>query len=136
MCTTKTISLGTNIVCDAKMAPNESSILSNFLLPPAPLPVVISLAEFTELFPTAQRSDPQIGILYRELQHQRAMDADGVKHNIAAEVKRGEIQRREVVRSRRREERQHVEAGGQRELQMDFAVSIYYLFESVSLTSE
>ncbi|KAJ9663613.1 hypothetical protein H2201_005574 [Coniosporium apollinis] len=91
------------------MAPTEASILSNFLLPPAPLPVIVSLEQFTELFPRSQQSNPQIPVLYRELQHQRAIDIDDVKRNIAAEVRRGEKQQREVIRARRRTDTASVE---------------------------
>ncbi|KAL1648834.1 hypothetical protein SLS58_002014 [Diplodia intermedia] len=86
------------------MAPNESSILSNFLLPPAPLQTIITLRQFTDLFPRTHQSNPAIPKLYRELQHQRAIDTDDVKRNIAAECKRGERQAREVARARRRDE--------------------------------
>ncbi|EKG11132.1 Kinetochore subunit NKP2 [Macrophomina phaseolina MS6] len=86
------------------MAPTESSILSNFLLPPAPLQTIITLRQFTDLFPRAHHSNPAIPKLYRELQHQRAIDTDDVKRNIAAECKRGERQVREVARARRRDE--------------------------------
>lgn len=86
------------------MAPTESSVLSNFLLPPAPLPTILSLRQFTDLFPRAYQSNPSIPKLYRELQHQRAIDTDDVKRNIAAECKRGERQAREVARARRRDE--------------------------------
>ena len=64
----------------------------------------MTLSQFTDLFPRSQRSNPQIPILYRELQHQRALVADEVGRNIGAEVKRGERQKREVVDARWREE--------------------------------
>ena len=80
----------------------ESSILTNFLLPPAPLSAVISLEKFRELFPSELRESPQVRALYRELQHVRAEQADEVKRNIAAEAKRGERQKRQVARIRRR----------------------------------
>lgn len=83
------------------MAPTEATILSTFLLPPAPLPSIISLKAFTELFPRSQQSSPQIRTLYRDLQHQRAQIADAVAHNIATETKRGNAQRRAVVKARR-----------------------------------
>lgn len=94
------------------MAPSESSILSNFLLPPAPLQTIISLRQFTDLFPRAYQSNPAIPKLYRELQHQRAIDTDDVKRNIAAECKRGERQVREVARARRRDETADSAAAG------------------------
>jgi len=85
--------------------PTESTILTSLLLPPAPLPTILPLQKFTALFPPSARSHPQIPLLYRDLQHQRALDIDTVRRNIAAEVKRGEGQKREVARQRRREER-------------------------------
>jgi centromere-localized protein 2 len=85
------------------MAPTEATILSTFLLPPAPLPSIISLKAFTELFPSAQQSSPQIRTLYRDLQRQRARLTDAIAENIANEVKRGNAQRKAVVRTRRAE---------------------------------
>lgn len=96
----------------ASMAPSESSILSSFLLPPAPLQTIITLRQFTDLFPRALQSNPAIPKLYRELQHQRAIDTDDVKRNIAAECKRGERQAREVARARRRDEAADSAAAG------------------------
>ncbi|RFU28015.1 hypothetical protein B7463_g8339, partial [Scytalidium lignicola] len=87
------------------MAPTEATILSTFLLPPSPLPTIITLKSFTDLFPRSQQSSPQIRSLYRDLQHQRAHVTDSVTRNIAAEVKRGNVQRRAVVRARRSAER-------------------------------
>lgn len=85
------------------MAPTEATILSTFLLPPAPLPQLISLQAFTALFPRAQQSSgvPQIRSLYRDLQHQRSKLVDTIAQNIATEVKRGNKQRQVVVRERR-----------------------------------
>ena len=88
------------------MAPTEATILSTFLLTPAPLPSIITLKAFTELFPRAQQSSPQIRTLYIDLQHQRAQLTDAVARNIAAEIKRGNAQRRAVVRARRAAERE------------------------------
>ncbi len=84
------------------MPPTEATILKNFLLTPAPLHSVISLEKFTDLFPRPQRSNPQIKHLYRELQEARALIIEHVKRNISQEVKRGEKQRRQVVKARRR----------------------------------
>lgn len=83
------------------MPPTETTILSTFLLPPSPLPTILSLKAFTDLFPRAQQSSPQIRALYRDLQHQRAQLTDAVSRSIAMEVKRGAAQRRAVVRARR-----------------------------------
>lgn len=91
------------------MAPTEATILSTFLLPPAPLPAILSLKTFTDFFPKAQQSSPVIRLLYRDLQHQRARLTDTVTRNIAAEVKRGIVQRRAVVQARRTAERDEVD---------------------------
>ena len=91
---------------ESTMAPTEATILTTFLLPPAPLPSIISLKAFTELFPKSQQSSPQVKALYRDLQHQRARLIDDVERNIAAEIKRGNAQRRAVVRARREAEKE------------------------------
>jgi centromere-localized protein 2 len=82
------------------MPASESEILSNFLLPPAPLHQIITQDEFIALFPRAHQSNPQVKTLYRDFQYQRAVDIDHVKENIAAEVRRGEKQKRRIALSR------------------------------------
>ena len=81
--------------------PTEETILTTFLIPPAPLPSIITLKTFTALFPRAQQSSPQIRSLYRDLQNQRAQLTDAIQQSIAVEVKRGNAQRRAVVKARR-----------------------------------
>lgn len=88
------------------MAPTELSILANYLLVPAQLPAIISLKEFTELFPSAQQSSPQIRKLYRDLQTQRNGIIDHVASNIEDEAKRGKVLRREIRRAKRDVENQ------------------------------
>ncbi|OQE43028.1 hypothetical protein PENCOP_c003G01883 [Penicillium coprophilum] len=78
------------------MAPSEESILSNFLLSPAPLPTIMSLQKFTELFPKRLRSHPHIRTMYRELQQVREQDMDRVNESIDNEIKQGEMQRAEL----------------------------------------
>ncbi|KAM5441975.1 hypothetical protein MferCBS31731_002804 [Microsporum ferrugineum] len=78
------------------MAPSEESILTNFLLSPSPLPTVISLEQFTKMFPKRLQSHPQIRTLYRDLQYLRAQDIDLVQENIQAEIKNGEKQKEEL----------------------------------------
>ncbi|CAG7945554.1 unnamed protein product [Penicillium nalgiovense] len=78
------------------MPPSEESILSNFLLSPAPLPTVMSLQKFTELFPKRLRAHPHIRTLYRELQQVREQDMDRVNECIDNEIKQGEKQRAEL----------------------------------------
>ncbi len=88
------------------MAPTEATILSTFLISPAPLPSIISLRAFTELFPRSLQSSPQIKALYRDLQHQRSRLTDAITRNIGAEVKRGNAQRRVIIRARRAAEKE------------------------------
>lgn len=78
------------------MAPSEESILTNFLLSPSPLPTVLSLEQFTKLFPRRLQSHPQIRTLYRDLQYLRAQDIDLVQGNIQREIKNGEKQKEEL----------------------------------------
>lgn len=101
------------------MAPTEASILNNFLLSPAPLPTIISLQKFADLFPKSQRSHPQVKLLYRELQHLRAIDIDLVKDNIFREVRRGDRQRVELQRAQVASGKEHDESLDHREIDMD-----------------
>ncbi|KAJ5779304.1 hypothetical protein N7457_007024 [Penicillium paradoxum] len=78
------------------MAPSEESILGNFLLSPAPLPTVMSLQKFTDLFPKRLRGHPHIRTVYRELQQVREQDMDRVNASIDSEIKQGEQQRAEL----------------------------------------
>lgn len=78
------------------MAPSEAYILSSFLLSPGPLPTVISLQQFTELFPKKLRSHPHVKTLYRELQEIRDQDLNVVNGNIDQETKDGEKQKEEL----------------------------------------
>lgn len=79
----------------------EYSILSSFLLSRASLQDIISLRQFTELFPKAVRSNPQIKLLYAELQLQRSKTCDRVKKNIQFETRLGVKQRRDLERQQR-----------------------------------
>ncbi|KAI1767089.1 Cnl2/NKP2 family protein-domain-containing protein [Hypoxylon sp. FL1150] len=86
------------------MATNEATILRHYLLLPSRLPTILSLQEFTALFPKSQQSSPQIRSLYRDLQQQRNAVVDGVTQNIDAQVKQGKALRREVIKARREAE--------------------------------
>ncbi|KUI73567.1 Centromere-localized protein 2 [Cytospora mali] len=91
------------------MAPTETTILANYLLVPAQLPTIISLKEFTELFPRSQQSSPQVRRLYRDLQNQRNALIDEVSSNIETEAKRGKVLRRQVLRAKREAEIQEID---------------------------
>ncbi len=86
------------------MAPNEATILNNYLLLPARLPDIISLKEFTSFFPKSQQSSPQVRSLYRDLQQQRNAIVESVSENINAQVKQGKALRRQVIKERREAE--------------------------------
>lgn len=101
------------------MAPSEASILSNFLLSPASLPTVISLQQFTELFPKRLRSHPHIRVLYRELQQMREQDMDLVNGNIDQELRHGENQKAELRKSILNTGVDGMSADDQREMDMD-----------------
>ncbi|QSZ33394.1 hypothetical protein DSL72_002982 [Monilinia vaccinii-corymbosi] len=85
--------------------PTEHKILTHFLLPPAPLPAIITLHSFSALFPRALQSSPQIRTLYRDLQHQRAHTVDSVTAEIEREVRRGAAMARAVAQRRRQDAR-------------------------------
>ncbi|KAB8072891.1 Cnl2/NKP2 family protein-domain-containing protein [Aspergillus leporis] len=112
------------------MAPSEESILSNFLLSPASLPTIISLQQFTELFPKRLRSHPHIRALYRELQQLREQDMDLVNGNIDQELRQGENQKVELRKSFLKTGVDGMSANDQREIDMDLQ-----LFGQTSTTS-
>ncbi|KAF2199602.1 hypothetical protein GQ43DRAFT_375834 [Delitschia confertaspora ATCC 74209] len=101
------------------MPPSESTILTNFLLTPAPLPAFVSLRQFTDIFPPKHRSNPIIKELYRELHHLRSADIEQVRRNIATEVKHGEKQRRRIAKVRQRSEGQDMTGLDISELNME-----------------
>ena len=68
---------------------NEVQILSSFLLSRANLKDIITFREFVDLFPKDKRSNPQIKLLYRELQLARNRQCTLVKNNILREVRVG-----------------------------------------------
>ncbi|GAW20795.1 hypothetical protein ANO14919_103060 [Xylariales sp. No.14919] len=86
------------------MAPTEATILQNYLLLPSRLPSIISLQEFTSLFPKSQQSSPQVRALYRDLQQQRNAVVDAVSANIDAEIKQAKALRRTIIRTKKASE--------------------------------
>lgn len=104
------------------MAPSEESILSNFLLSPAPLPTVLSLQKFTELFPKRLRNHPHIRALYRELQQVREHDMDRVNENIDRELQQGEQQKAEL---RKATLAAGVEANGDEQREVDLDLHLF-----------
>lgn len=101
------------------MAPSEETILSNFLLAPSPLHMVISLKRFTELFPRRLQSHPQVKVLYRELQQLRAQDIDLVKENVDREIRKGETQKEELRAARAATGVSGMRDSDQREMDID-----------------
>ena len=63
-------------------------------------------------------------MLYQELQHQRVIDIDDVKRGIAMEVKRGEKQSRQISRTRRQLNQEHVAGIGGQEALIEAEVRI------------
>ena len=106
------------------MAHTEESILSNFLLSPAPLSQVVSLHDFAELFPLSQRSNPQVEALFRELQHQRALITDRVQQNIRNEVRRGDKLRRDVAKARKEAQREEFRVDGVEAREIDMEIEV------------
>jgi centromere-localized protein 2 len=102
--------------------PTESSILTNFLLTPAPLPVAITLDQFTSLFPRQYQTSDDIRVLYHELQRQVTQGIDQVESNITAQVQLGEKQKRQVARSRRRQHHTQTHGVDIQHVIMDLAV--------------
>ncbi|KAK0674743.1 Cnl2/NKP2 family protein-domain-containing protein [Cercophora samala] len=84
----------------------ETTILTNYLLIPAQLPAIISLQEFTSLFPKPLQPSPHIRTLYRDLQSQRNALLDTVAEEIAAEARQGKALRRHVLKAKREAEAQ------------------------------
>ncbi|KAL3452502.1 Cnl2/NKP2 family protein-domain-containing protein [Aspergillus insuetus] len=101
------------------MAPSEPSILANFLLAAASLPTILSLKQFTELFPKRLRTHPHIRVLYRELQQLREQDMDIVNENIDREVRQGESQKAELRKSIAKTGIDGADPNDQREMDMD-----------------
>ncbi|KAF2708452.1 hypothetical protein K504DRAFT_382112 [Pleomassaria siparia CBS 279.74] len=83
------------------MSSQEITLLNNFLLAPAALRDFMTLQQFTEIFPPAQRSSPAVRELYAEINSLRQEDMDHVRQNIQAEVKRSKQLRREYAHERR-----------------------------------
>ena len=108
------------------MAPSETSILEQFLLAPAQLPI-LSLEDFAALFRAKAVSKssakgkavhPLIRALYRDLQRQRGAVVDSVAADIEDEVARGRLLRRYALRERLRADAQE-DAAADDELQIE-----------------
>lgn len=99
-------------------AASESSILTTYLLQPAPLTAITTLDQFRALFP-ASAPPAAVRALFRDLQAQRGAVAQDVAKAIAAESTRGAAMRREVV-SAARKDRESDEVDG--EVEMERAV--------------
>ncbi|KAI6784301.1 uncharacterized protein J7T54_004847 [Emericellopsis cladophorae] len=100
------------------MAITETDVLTNYLLNPAPLPLVVTFERFAEHFPPAQRDAPAVRALWQDLVAQRERVLAAVRENIEEEVVRGRAMRREVLRKRREEGTDEVDA----EIEMERAL--------------
>lgn len=103
-------------------SPGELKILSSYLLVPAQLPTIISLQEFTELFPAKLQSSPHIRTLYRDLQSQRNAIVDSVAVEIEDQVQQGKAARRIIAKTRRANEGQEYDE----EVEIERLVSFLY----------
>ena len=92
------------------MAPDESEILANYLLRPAPLTAITTFEQFSALFPRPLQASPRLRPLFRDLQAQRNAAVDAVAANLADEAARGAAMRREVLRLRRHADRDEPDA--------------------------
>ncbi|KAK4656206.1 hypothetical protein QC762_309265 [Podospora pseudocomata] len=79
----------------------ETTILTNYLLIPAQLPAIISLQEFTSLFPKPMQHSPHIRTLYRDLQSQRNTLLDTISEEISSQARQGKALRRHVLKAGR-----------------------------------
>jgi centromere-localized protein 2 len=104
------------------MAPTEASILSNFLLTPAPLDAAISREQFAAPFPRAYQASEDVDILYRELSRQIAQGIEEVKANISAESQRGARQQRLISKAQRKTHQSQIDSLELQDIQMDMEV--------------
>jgi centromere-localized protein 2 len=86
------------------MPPKEATLLSDFLLAPAELRHILTLEQFTEIFPNSLRASPAIKSLYQELQRLRHEDVELVRENIVEEIKKSRPLRRQCARERRQDD--------------------------------
>lgn len=94
-------------------------MLTSYLLEPASLPTILPYAQFLALFPTQHRSNPQIKLLYRDLQFLRTVDMDVVQKNIAAECKQGDHMKVEMLRQLQADVKRQDKSSDEREVEMD-----------------
>jgi centromere-localized protein 2 len=83
------------------MAPSESEVLTNYLLQPSKLTSIITFPQFQALFPAAVADKPALRTLFHDIRLQRDAILGEVAANIEAEVIRGNVMRKEVLRVRR-----------------------------------
>lgn len=86
----------------------ETAILTDFLLDPASLRDVLTLQQFTEIFPKSHRLSPAVKELYQELQRLRNEDLETVRLNIQEEVKKSRTLKRDCARERELDDRRAV----------------------------
>ncbi|KAF2732031.1 hypothetical protein EJ04DRAFT_536265 [Polyplosphaeria fusca] len=90
------------------MSSQERAVLSDFLLSPASLRDVVTLRQFTDIFPTAHRSNPAIKELYREIANLRKEDIELVRQNIGDEVRQSKQLRQQYRNARPPDDRANV----------------------------
>lgn len=83
------------------MPPAESQVLTNYLIQPSSLTSILTFEQFQALFPPSLHASDGLRSLFRDLRAQRKAVLAQVSQNIADEVTRGNVMRKEVVKARR-----------------------------------
>lgn len=106
-CSRETRNKQSAIMASTNTTTQEYEILTAFLLSRASLQNIITFSTFTKLFPKEHRNNPQVKLLYRELQLQQNKTCERVKKNVQLEVRLGAKQRKDAKKEER--ERKGVE---------------------------
>lgn len=89
------------------MPSREATLLTDFLLAPAPLRNVMTKTQFVKLF-QKQAANPAVPAMYRELHELRERDIATVGQDIADEVRRSTRLKKQYAQQRRQLEDAHV----------------------------
>lgn len=105
----------------------EYDILTSFLLSRASLQDIIAFRQFAELFPRDRRENPQVKLLYRELQLLQNKTCERVKKNIQFEARLGARQRRDTKKKLREGTEVEDDAMTGIEVDPDFSEQLFFL---------
>ena len=107
------------------MSLSEHAILTDYLIPPASFPTILSLAQFTLLFPASVRFNPQVKHLYRDLQFLRKVGVDLIRQNIDRECQQGQRMKKELLRALRMDVINGHEYGEYHDREIDIDVQLF-----------